>query len=144
MERKKGQAKKKGNEGSDLLPDRVPESALTPLRNLVPGIGIMKKRIYVKSLHEFEKSLSNAVRIYLKRPEGEQFKDISLQFLQVCLCVLLSFQADRKIIRIGTENMITKVILAERDYEPNRFVEFEGSIEWVYKKTECRLSTPRK
>jgi hypothetical protein len=94
----------------------------------------MKKRIYLKILHEFEEGLSDALRIYVNRPEGNEFYDISIEFVQVSVSMLLNFQAERGIIRVGKENWIQKAVLKETYYELNKAVEFEGNINWIYKK----------
>jgi hypothetical protein len=53
--------------------------------------------------------------------------------------MLLNFQAERAIIRIGKENWIKKTILNETHYELNKAIEFEGNIHWIYKKKDVTI-----
>ncbi len=94
----------------------------------------MNKRIYRKIIHEFEEGLSDFIRMYLDRPEGDDFEDISIEFIQLGLSMLLTFQADKGIIRIGNENWIEEISLKETHHELKKAIEFEGNIKWIYKK----------
>ncbi len=94
----------------------------------------MKKRIYLKILHEFERNLTDAVYIYLTRPEGEEFYKISIQLVEIGLWMLFCFLAEQKKIIIGKENQVDSITLKEIEYVPKKSIAFEGNAKWIYKK----------
>ena len=71
----------------------------------------MKKRLYNRIFHEFENSLTDAVRIYLTVPRDNDFQDISIDFIKINAFMLLSFHLDKGIIKIGKENRIKEITL---------------------------------
>ena len=48
--------------------------------------------------------------------------------------MLLSFQLDKGIVKIGKENRIKQITLEENGHEINKFIIFSGEIRWIYKK----------
>jgi len=94
----------------------------------------MNRRVYHKILHEFERALTDAIRIYLSRPQRENFQEISLDLIKISALMLLSFQLDKGIVKIGKENRIKQITLEENGHEINKFIIFSGEIRWIYKK----------
>jgi len=96
----------------------------------------MKKRQFIKILHQFDRLIKGSVDLYLTLIEsyGDGEKGLGIDMIQLSIMMLLDWKADQNKIIVGKENRVADLILYETDFIPEQSLQFEGQIIWHYKK----------